>query len=183
MPAVGGNVHVANFDASIGDRDAVAGGYYLPDNGSGVPEIRFPVYNANETVAVNFIHCLLLAYLGPDGYAWDGFEEGLVRAVTMQVARTSSALPAGLDPGVIETVLENSYDMEGAYDWDNQRPLSGPVFIAPNLRSLPLPVSGGSGPYLTAVHDGGHGMGQGIGRISDLCCEPERSGVREPKPR
>ena len=148
MPAVGGTVHVANFDASIGDRDSVAGGYYLPDNGSGVPEIRFPVYNANEAAAVNFIHCLLLAYLGPDGYAWDGFEEGLVRAVTMKVARTSAALPAGLDPAVIETVLQNSYDIEGAYDWSNQRPLSGPLFIAPNLRALPLPVSGGSGPYL-----------------------------------
>lgn len=148
MPAVGGTVHVANFDASIGDRDAVAGGYYLPNNGSGVPEIRFPVYNANETATVNFIHCLLLAYLGPDGYAWDGFEEGLVRAVTMRVSRTPSALPAGLDSGVIETVLQNSYDIEGGYDWSNERPLSGPVFIAPNLRSLPLPVSGGSGPYL-----------------------------------
>ncbi|MHB8637532.1 MAG: hypothetical protein ACYC96_13770 [Fimbriimonadaceae bacterium] len=148
MPAVGGVVHVANFDASIGDRDAIAGGYYLPDNGAGVPEIRFPVYNANETAAVNFIHCLLLAYLGPDGYAWDGFEEGLVRAVTMKVARTTAALPAGLDPGVIQTVLENSYDIAEAYDWDNQRPLSGATFIAANLRALPLPVSGGSGPYL-----------------------------------
>lgn len=148
MPAVGGNVHIANFDASIGDRDSVAGGYYLPDNGNGVPEIRFPIYNANESAAVNFIHCLLLAYLGPDGYAWDGFEEGLVRAVTMKVARTSSALPAGLDPTVIETVLQNTYDIGEAYDWDNQRPLGGPVFIAANLRSLPLPVSGGNGPYL-----------------------------------
>src|ERR1019366_5867658 len=148
MPAIGGNVHVANFDASIDDRNAVAGGYFLPDNGAGVPEIRFPVYNANETAAVNFIHCLLLAYLGPDGYAWDGFEEGLVRAVTMKVARTSAALPGGLDPTVIETVLQNSYDVEGGYDWSNQRPLSGPLFIAPNLRALPLPVSGGSGAYL-----------------------------------
>jgi len=155
MPAVGGTVHVANFDASIGDRDAVAGGYFLPNNGSGVPEVRFPVYNANETAAVNFLHCLLLAYLGPDGYAWDGFEEGLVRAVTMKVARTPAALPAGLDPNVIETVLENTYDMKGAYDWSNQRPLSGPVFIAPNLRSLPLPVSGGSGPYLLRYMMGG----------------------------
>lgn len=148
LPAVGGPVHVANFDASIGDRQAVAGGYYLPDNGSGVPEIRFPIYNANETAAVNFIHCLLLAYLGPDGYKWDGFEEGLVRAVTMKVARTPSALPAGLDQNVIAGVLQNSYDIGSEYDWTNQRPLGGPVFIAPNLLAPPLPVDGGSGPYL-----------------------------------
>jgi hypothetical protein len=147
-PSVGGTVHVANFDSSIGDRQAVAGGYYLPNNGSGVPEIRFPVYNANETAVVNFIHCLLLAYLGPDGYAWDGFEEGLVRAVTMKVARTPSALPTGLDQDVIESVLQNTYDIGAEYDWSNQRPLGGPVFIAPNLINSPLPPSGGGGPYL-----------------------------------
>jgi hypothetical protein len=42
-PSLGGQVRVSNFDADIGDRDAVAGGYYLPDNGSGEREIRFPV--------------------------------------------------------------------------------------------------------------------------------------------
>jgi hypothetical protein len=147
-PAVGGTVHVANFDATIGDRQAIAGGYYLPDNGNRVPEIRFPVYNANEATAVNFIHCLLLAYLGPDGYASDAFEEGLVRAVTMRIARTPGALPSTLSAAVIQNVLDNSYDVGPGYAWCNQRALGGNPFIAPNLVSAPLPSTGGSGPYL-----------------------------------
>ena len=44
-PAVGGVVHVSNFDASIQDRYAVAGGYYVPNAPVG-PEIRFPIYNS-----------------------------------------------------------------------------------------------------------------------------------------
>ncbi len=147
-PAVGGVVHVANFDSTIGDRQAVAGGYYLPNNGAGMPEIRFPVYNANETAAVNFIHCLLLAYLGPDGYSSDSFEEGLVRAVTMKVVRTAGAMPSNLDPTAMENVLEADYDVLGFYDWDNQRALSAASFIAPNLISTPLPASGGTGLFL-----------------------------------
>jgi hypothetical protein len=147
-PAIGGVVHVANFDATIGDRQAIAGGYYLPDNGSSVPEIRFPVYNANEATAVNFIHTLLLAYLGPEGYGNDAFEEGLVRAVVMRVVRTSGALPTGLDPTVIQETLDNSYDIGPAYAWNNQRALGGNPFIAANLVSAPLPSTGGSGPYL-----------------------------------
>jgi len=149
QPSVGGIVHVANFDASIGDRQASAGGYYLPDNGSGVPEIRFPVYNQNEAAAVNFVHCLLLAYLGPNGYSTDAFEEGIVRAVTMRVVRTAGALPTSLDGPTLESDLEATYDVGSTYDWNNQRALGGPQFIAPNLISEPLPASGGAGLYLT----------------------------------
>lgn len=147
-PAVGGVVHVANFDSTIGDRDAIAGGYYVTDNGSGVPEIDFPVYNSNETAAVNFIHCLLLAYLGPDNYAWDGWEEGLVRAVTMKLARTPGVLPSSLDSGVVANTLSNTYDIGATYDWNNQRALASTKFIAPNLRSEVLPVTGTGGMYL-----------------------------------
>lgn len=148
-PAVGGTVHVANFDATIGDRQAVAGGFYVPNNGSGVPEIRFPVYSNPEAAAVNFIHTLLLAYMGPNSYAFDPFQEGLVRAATMRIVRSPGVLAAGLDADQVEAVLQNSYDVSEFYDWNNQPGLEGPKFIAPNLLSVPLP-SGGSvgGPYL-----------------------------------
>lgn len=145
MPAAGGNVLVKNFDATIGDRDAVAGGYYLPNNGSGQPEIRFPVYNSPEAAAVNFLHTLLLAYIGPNPYGFDSFQEGLVRAATMKVARTAGALPASLDSALIDLVLDNTYDVGSFYDWYNQRALGGKQFIAPNLRDVPLPTGGSLG--------------------------------------
>ena len=147
-PSVGGDVAVKNFDASIGDREVVTGGYYVP-NSPGTPEIRFPVYGSvadrDEVIAVNFIHTLLLAYIGPNQYGFDAFNEGIVRAVTMRIARTPAALPAGLESDLIEQVLTNSYDVEGFYDWYNQRALGGPKFIAPNLRDVPLPDAGSVG--------------------------------------
>jgi hypothetical protein len=146
-PAVSGDVHVRNYDATMGDRDVVAGGYYVP-NGPDGPEIRFPVYSsgqASETVAVNFLHTLLLAYQGPTPYAYDAFQEGLVRAATMRIARQNGALPAGLDPGIIEAVLDNTYDASSFYDWYNQRALGGSKFIAPNLRDTQLPIGGSIG--------------------------------------
>ena len=155
-PSVGGQVHVVNFDASIGDRQAVAGGYFVPGNGTTLPEIRFPVYSNPEATAVNFVHTLLLAYLGNDSYQFDAFQEGLVRAATMRIVRTPGALPASLDSSQVDLVLQNSYDVGGFYDWYNQPGLEGPTFIAPNLLNVPLP-SGGSvgGPYLLKYRMGG----------------------------
>jgi hypothetical protein len=156
QPSVGGNVRVVNFDAQIGDRQAVAGGYFLPNNGSGQMEIRFPVYSNPEAAAVNFIHTLLLAYLGPNAYAYDPFQEGLVRAATMKIVRTPSVLAAGLDPAQVELVLANSYDVGPFYDWYNQPALEGPTFIAPNLLNVPLPTGGSvGGPYLLKYRMGG----------------------------
>lgn len=144
-PSLGGNVRVLNFDADIGDRDAVVGGYYVHNNGSGEREIRFPVYGSPEAASVNFVHTLLLAYLGGVDYGYDAFSEGLVRAATMRIARTANALPASLDPQVVESVLDNTYDVGTFYDWFNQRPLGGAKFIASNLRDVPLPVGGSLG--------------------------------------
>lgn len=149
-PSVGGTVRVANYNADIADREYLAGGYYLPDNGSGVPEIRFPVYTSGgeevrPTAAVNFVHCLLLAYLGPRAFEYDAFQEGLVRAATMRVVRTPGALPATLDADQLEAVLDLNYDAGPRYDWTNQSALGGPVFIAPNLRANPLPIGGSLG--------------------------------------
>ena len=103
-PNVGGSVRVRSYDADIGDRDAVAGGIYVPDNGFGEAEIRFPVYSNNEAAAVNFLHTLLLAYLGPASYGYDAFQEGLVRAATMRVSRSAGAMPAGLSGSQIAQV-------------------------------------------------------------------------------
>ncbi len=142
QPSIGGDVYVRNFDADIGDRHAVTGGYFVPDNGAGEAEIRFPVYSSQEAASVNFVHCLLLAYLGPNSYAYDAFQEGLVRAAVMRVVRTAGALPVYLDSEVLGFVLENTYDVGPHYDGFNQRPLGGPSFIAPNLVSAPLPAGG-----------------------------------------
>ena len=156
QPSAGGPVHVVNFDASIGDRQAVAGGYFVPGNGTTQPEIRFPVYSSPEATAVNFIHTILLAYLGNDFYTYDAFQEGLVRAATMRIVRTPGALATGLDPSQAELVLDSTYDVGAFYDWYNQPGLEGPTFIAPNLLTVPLP-SGGSvgGPYLLKYRMGG----------------------------
>lgn len=138
-------VRVRNFDAEIGDRDAIAGGFVLPNNGAGQVEIRFPLYQNREAAAVNFIHCLLLAYLGPNSYGFDAYQEGLVRAATMRIVRTPGALPSTLSPDLVEAVLENTYDVGSFYDWYNQRGLGGRRFIAENLRVAPLPAGGSLG--------------------------------------
>lgn len=145
MPAQGGDVWVRNYDATIDDRDASAGGYYVPNNGSGQREIRLPVYQSQEVTAVNFIHTLLLAYQGDTPYAYDAFQEGLARAATIIVCRQPSLL-AGLDSSQIENVLESTYDVGGLYDWYNgQRALGGSKFIAPNLLGTALPAGGDTG--------------------------------------
>lgn len=144
-PAVGGTIKVRNFDASISDREAVTGGIYVPDNGSGGQEILFPIYSNDEAAAVNFVHCLLLAHLGPNTYGSDGLDEGLVRAATMRVVRTAGALPVSLDPQLVESVLDNTYDAGTYYDWWNQRALGAQTFIAPNLRTTQLPAGGSVG--------------------------------------
>jgi hypothetical protein len=145
-PATPGlTVHVRNYDAVIGDRQAVAGGYYVSNNGAGQAEIRLPVYNLNEAEAVNFLHCILLAYEGSTPYGYDAFDEGLARAAVMKIVRTPGAMPASLDASALENVLESDYDVLGYYDWYNQRALGGPTFIAPNLLNTPLPESGSLG--------------------------------------
>lgn len=150
LPAEGGTVWVRNYDADMGDRDAVSGGIYLDNNGSGQREIRFPVYADGigikpEVAAVNFVHTLLLAYQGSKPLPWDGWDDGLARAATIRVCRTPNALPPSLDSESVEGVLDGTYDLGGLYDWNNQRALSGPVFIAPNLRDAQLPLGGSVG--------------------------------------
>ncbi len=149
-PEPGGIVKVINYDAEIGARDAVAGGIFVPNNGSSQQEIRFPIYSDQsgfkaEVAAVNFVHTLLLAYLGRAPFPNDAWNEGLVRAAVMRVVRTPGALPATLDSNLVEGVLESTYDVGDAYDWCNQRALGGPRFIAPNLVNTNLPDGGSVG--------------------------------------
>ena len=149
-PAESGSVWVRNYDADIPDRHAVAGGVYLDNNGSGQREIRFPVYADGigikpEVAAVNFVHTLLLAYMGSKQLPYDGWDEGLVRAATMRICRTPGALPVTLDTVAVEQILESTYDVGAYYDWNNQPALSNPTFIAPNLVNTPLPLGGSVG--------------------------------------
>lgn len=161
QPFQTGTILVSNYDATIDDRDAVAGGIYLPNNGNNQQEIRFPEYGTGngtsgfvmdpDSTAVNFVHCLLLAYQGTSGYTYDAFEEGLVRAVTSVIVREPTIQTAlGLDAPGVEANLTATYDVQGSYDWDNQRALGGPLFIAPNLitSSPTIPVGTEGGAYL-----------------------------------
>ena len=138
--AISGTVNVVNADTTIGigDRNAITGGYYLPNNGSGGREIRLPLNPGREVAAVALIHCILLAYYPDPAYAFDGYLEGLARAATQKIVRIPAAIPAGLDQAVIESVLEQTYEIGAFYDWTNQKSLGGPRFIAPNLLSAPI---------------------------------------------
>ena len=136
--AITGTVNVVNADATIGDRNAITGGYYLPNNGSGGREIRLPLNASREVAAVALIHCILLAYLPDPAYAYDGYLEGLVRAATQKIVRIPASLPAGLDQNIIQNVLEQTYEIGPFYDWANQKSLGGPRFIAPNLLAAPI---------------------------------------------
>lgn len=149
FPSESGTVRVLNFDATLSDRNAVIGGIYVHNN-NGDREIRFPIYQDTggikpEVAAVNFIHTLLLAYLGGKPLPNDAWQEGLVRAVTMNVVRTPGSLPSGLGQFQIEDTLSSTYSVGPFYDWYNQRALGGPNFIAPNLLDTALPVGGSVG--------------------------------------
>lgn len=143
-PNAGGVVRIRNYDADIQDRYAVAGGYYVP-NGPDGPEVRFPIYQNDVAAAINYIHTLLLAYIGPASYPFDAFSEGLVRAATIRIARTPGAIPNNPPGDQITTVLESTYDVSPFYDWYNQPGLGAPRFIAPNLLDAPLPAGGSTG--------------------------------------
>lgn len=147
-PAISGTVNVVNFDATIGDRQAIVGGFYLPNNGSGGREIRLPLNTSRDVAAVALIHCLLLAYLPDPAYGFDAYLEGLVRATTMRICRLPAAVPA-LDQATVADVLANSYDVGGDYDWLNQKSLGGPQFIANNLLSAPISSGNLGGLFLT----------------------------------
>lgn len=136
--AITGLVNVVNADATIGDRHAITGGFYLPNNGSGAREIRLPLNASREVAAISLIHCILLAYLPDPTYGFDTYLEGLVRAATQKIVRVPANLPAGLEQDVIESVLEQTYEIGAFYDWTNQKSLSGTRFIAPNLVSTPI---------------------------------------------
>ncbi|MCL6623031.1 MAG: hypothetical protein K6T17_00250 [Fimbriimonadales bacterium] len=163
LPFRGGVVRVYNRDADIPDRVAVIGGAYVTDDGTGTPAIFFPVYNSFEAAAVNFIHTLFLAYLGPAIFHYDAWAEGFARAATMETVRLNG-LPPGLDPDFVQLVLRNSYDNSAHYSWHNQRPLANNRFIAPNLLNLPLPPGGSlGGLYLMRYRQAGTAWAKVLG--------------------
>jgi hypothetical protein len=148
LPKLSGTVKVLNYDSDIQDRLAVAGGAYVP-NGAGGPEIRFPVYNSAIAASINFIHTLLLAYRVDASIPYDAWDEGMVRAAVIAIARTPGAIPGSPTNELIDATLESLYDMGSVYDWNNQPGLGVKEFIAPNLLNVTLPVGDSTGgPYL-----------------------------------
>ena len=71
-------IRVLNYDADIPDRQAVAGGVFIP-NGTSGPEIRFPIYQSDATSLVNWIHTLMLAWRGSNVPAFDAYDSGPTR--------------------------------------------------------------------------------------------------------
>jgi hypothetical protein len=174
LPARAGVVRVRNYDADIQDRYAVAGGYYVP-NAPGGPEIRLPVYNNPVAAAVNYIHTLLLAYQGDKVYPFDAYSEGLVRAATMQVARTPGSLPDAPSREEIEAVLEGLYDIGLIYDWINRPGLGSPRFIARNLLDTKLPPGGSTGGvYLLRYQAAGTAWAKALAEAPGFIAELNR---------
>jgi hypothetical protein len=143
VAAQAGAVRVLNYDADIPARQAVSGGIYIP-NAPGGPEIRFPVYLSPTSAGINFIHTLLLAYNGSFQYPFDVYNEGLVRAATIRVARAAGTIPNS-SAAEIEQTLDSLYDAAAVYNWSNSPGLGAPNFIAPNLVNEPLPSGGSTG--------------------------------------
>ncbi len=173
-PAVPGTVRVRNYDADIQARLAVAGGYFVP-NGPDGPEVRIPVYNNPVAASINYVHTLLLAYQGPKPYPFDAYSEGLVRAVTMGVARTPGSLPDNPDADQVEGVLGGLYDVGPVYDWANQPGLGARRFIAPNLLDSPLPPGGSTGgPYLLRYQMAGTAWAKLLAEVPGFAAELNR---------
>ncbi|MES1227772.1 MAG: hypothetical protein ABUL72_03820, partial [Armatimonadota bacterium] len=149
--AVSGTVNVVNDDVTISDRHAVIGGYYVP-NAAGGPEVRLPINLDPVTAAVNFIHCVLLAYQGPSPYPFDAYNEGIVRAATVSIARTPGVIPGSPDSSQIEAALQNLYEADDRYDWLNQSAIAAQPFIAPNLLNAALPAGGSTGGIYLLRH-------------------------------
>ncbi|MCW5934719.1 MAG: hypothetical protein KIT45_10565 [Fimbriimonadia bacterium] len=145
-PAQTRTITIVNYDETIGDRDAVAGGIYDVSN----DRLLFPIYNAAESAAVNLTHLMARAYHGSAQLAYDAWEEGFARAVTTRVAR-SNAFRAiqGLNADFIEQTLENTYDARSYYDFWNQASLGSPSFIAPSLRQSSIAGGTTGGLWLT----------------------------------
>ncbi len=128
-------IQVVNFDDKIGDRDAVVGGVYDVSNS----RFLFPIYNAREAAAVNLLHLVVLAHHADVGFAYDAWEEGFARAVTVRIARSAGFRTiAGLNADFIDQTLDNTYDARPYYDAWNQPVLGSPSFIAPSLRQAPI---------------------------------------------
>ncbi len=149
-PAQSGTVKVVNYDAQIGDRDAVAGGIF----NASTNEILFPVYNSEKSVLINMVHVLVHAFHGPLVFDYDAWEEGFARAVTMLVAhRVAQALGIADPDGFFKT--DPNYHALPFYDLLNQPALGNNVFIAPSLKQLPISPGQVGGMYLPRMQMAG----------------------------
>lgn len=142
-PTQSGTVKVVNYDAQIGDRDAVAGGIF----NASTNEILFPVYNSEKSAVINMVHLLVHAFHGPLVFDYDAWEEGFARAVTLLVAhRVAQELGIPDSEGFFKT--DPNYHALPFYDLLNQPALGNNVFIAPSLKQLPISPGQLGGMYL-----------------------------------
>lgn len=142
-PAQSGTIKVVNYDAQIGDRDAVAGGIF----NASTNEILFPVYNSEKSVVINLVHVLIHAFHGPLVFDYDAWEEGFARAVTLLVAhRVAQSLGIPDPEGFFKT--DPNYHALSFYDLLNQPALGNNVFIATSLKQLPISPGQLGGMYL-----------------------------------
>lgn len=142
-PAQSGTVKVVNYDAQIGDRDAVAGGIF----NASTNEILFPVYNSEKSVVINMVHLLVHAFHGPLVFDYDAWEEGFARAVTILVAhRVAQAMNIADPEGFFKT--DPNFHALPFYDLLNQPALGNNVFIPPSLKQLPISEGQLGGMYL-----------------------------------
>lgn len=144
-PAQSGTVKVVNYDAEIGDRDAVAGGIF----NASTNEILFPVYNSKKSVVINMVHLLVHAFHGPLVFDYDAWEEGFARAVTLLVAHRVAQSPDIDIPdpdGFFKT--DPNYHALPFYDLLNQPALGNNVFIAPSLKQPTISPGQLGGMYL-----------------------------------
>lgn len=149
-PAQSGTVKVVNYDAQIGDRDAVAGGIF----NASTNEILFPVYHSEKSVVINLVHVLVHAFHGPLVFDYDAWEEGFARAVTLLVAhRVAQALNIADPENFFKT--DPNYHALPFYDLLNQPALGNNVFIAPSLKQLPISHGQLGGMYLPRMQMAG----------------------------
>lgn len=137
-PAQTRTITIINYDAQMGDRDAVAGGVYVVTQDL----FLFPFYSSAEAAAVNLVHLMVHAFHGGVFFDYDAWEEGFARAITAKVVRSpqfkSFATGLGLKEDFLELTLKNTYDARSFYDFWNQPTLGNPSFIAPSLKQSPI---------------------------------------------
>lgn len=133
-PLNGGTITIINYDATIADRDAVAGGIYNVSTN----QFLFPVYNSEVSVIANLTHLVAHAMRGADILGYDSWEEGIARA-TGQIAAPRVAQAMNRATSVVDALRrESNYHALPFYDMLNQPSLGNSSFVPKSQRTAPI---------------------------------------------